>query len=176
MLPVTAGRGRSRGRKSSAGAAGAQAVALEEATNRATACGRGVTRTTPLRAVGAKLGSRLPAPDRRPGAQDELERNGKPFVLPMKAERGRHAGVRIAQAQPARRPAQWKRPRTKAPACGRGVARTTLLRAVGAKAPRKKANGHVEAAAETWLGVVFFILRRSEPPSCSWWRGKRLAG
>ena len=97
VLPVTAGRGRSRGRKSSAGAAGAQAVALEEATNRATACGRGVTRTTPLRAVGAK-------------------------------------------------------------------------------APRKKANGHVEAAAETWLGVVFFILRRSEPPSCSWWRGKRLAG
>ena len=82
----------------------------------------------------------------------------------------------VAQAQPARRPAQWKRPRTKAPACGRGVARTTLLRAVGAKAPRKKANGHVEAAAETWLGVVFFILRRCEPPSCSWWRGKRLAG
>ena len=42
VLPVTAGRWRSRGRKSSAGAAGAQAVALEEARNRATACGRAV--------------------------------------------------------------------------------------------------------------------------------------
>ena len=42
VLPVKAGRGRSRGRKSSAGAAGAQAVALEEARNRAPACGRAV--------------------------------------------------------------------------------------------------------------------------------------
>ena len=97
-LPVTAGRGRSRGRKSSAGAAGAQAVAVEEATNRAPACGRGVTRTTLLRAVGTVLGSRLPAPDRRPGAQGELERNGKLFVLPVTAGRGRHAGVRVALA------------------------------------------------------------------------------
>ena len=37
VLPVKAVRGRSRGRKSSAGAAGAQAVALEEATKKAPA-------------------------------------------------------------------------------------------------------------------------------------------
>ena len=92
VLPIKAGRGRSRGHNSSAGAAGAQAVALEEATNRDTACGRGVTRTTQLRAVGAKLGRRLPAPAGRPGAQGELERNGKPFVLPVTAERGRSRG------------------------------------------------------------------------------------
>jgi len=41
---------------------------------------------TQLRAVGAKLGSRLPAQDRRPGAPDELEPDNKPFGLPNKAK------------------------------------------------------------------------------------------
>jgi len=45
-----------------------------------------------LRAVGAELGSCLPAQARRPGAQGELARNGKPFVLPIKAGRGRSRG------------------------------------------------------------------------------------
>ena len=52
---------------------------------------------TQLRAVGAELGSCLPAQARRPGAQGELERNGKLFVLPVKAGRGRSHG-RISSA------------------------------------------------------------------------------
>ena len=45
-----------------------------------------------VRAVGTELGRRLPAQERRPGAQGELKPNGKPFVLPVTAERGRSRG------------------------------------------------------------------------------------
>ena len=68
VLPIKAGRGRSRGRKSSAGAAGAQAVALEEATNRATACGRGVTRSTDIKGRPGVVDGAPAAEAGRPGA------------------------------------------------------------------------------------------------------------
>ena len=90
-----------------AAVAQAQPAQWKRPRKKATAYGRGVARTTPLRAVGAKLGSRLPAPARRPGAQGELARNGQPFVLPIKAGRGRKtkpfSSSGVAVAKPARR-------------------------------------------------------------------------
>ena len=69
-----------------AAVAQAQPAQWKRPRKKATAYGRGVARTTPLRAVGTELGSRLPAQDRRPGAPDELEPDNKPFGLPNKAK------------------------------------------------------------------------------------------
>jgi len=64
---------------------------------------------TQLRAVGSKLGSSLPAQARRPGAQVELQRNGKPLALASRPGRRRKtdpissSGGAVAEAARRRR-------------------------------------------------------------------------
>ena len=72
-----------------AAVAQAQPAQWKRPRKKATAYGRGVARTTPLRAVGMELGSSLAAQARRPGDQVELQRIGKPFGLAGKPGRRR---------------------------------------------------------------------------------------
>ena len=76
---------------------------------------------TLLRAVGAELGSRLPAQARRPGAQGELERNGKLFVLPVKAGRGRSRGRKSSAGAAGAQAVALEEATYRATACGRAV-------------------------------------------------------
>ena len=90
------------------GAANAQAVAVAAATNRARlVAGRGFGHA--VRAVGTELGRRLPAQERRPGAQGELQRIGKPLGLAGRPGRRRKtdpissSGGAVAEAARRRR-------------------------------------------------------------------------